>query len=53
MLGVCEFTSDDYEVRISPSLGLINHYSKKIKLIQLELVENVPPKKGLRLRTSR
>ena len=47
-VGVCEFTSDDYEVRISPSLA-DQLLLEENQIIQLELVENVPPAKGLRL----
>lgn len=47
-VGVCEFTADNYEVRISPLLA--DQLSlEENQIIQLELVEKIPVAKFLRL----
>lgn len=47
-VGVCEFSADDYEIRISPILAE-QLLLEENQIIQLELVENVPTAKFLRL----
>ena len=47
-MGVCEFSADNYEIRISPNLAE-QLLLEENQIIQLELVENVPIAKFLRL----
>lgn len=47
-VGVCEFSAEEQEIRVSPTLADILLLEEN-QFVQLELIENVPPAKFLRL----